>query len=56
MYGSVVANIGLHLWLKYAQNVVRESELRRYVFGNVHVALQAELAWCSKVEKECLQR
>ena len=38
------ANIGLHLCLKYTQNVVRESELRRYVFGNVHVALQAELA------------
>ena len=51
MCGSVVDTSGLDLCVKYAQNLICESDGNN-VFADV--ACQPELAWVFKVEKECL--
>ena len=52
MCGSVVAASGFDLYLKYTQNVVRESDSNTFA----DVACKSDLALGYKVEKECLRQ
>ena len=51
MCGNVVATSSFDLYLKYAQNVIRESKCDTCL---ADVTCQLELEQGSKVEKECL--